>query len=120
MIDFVFREEPTTSILQQHHGHILRWVEERRSRHEVCLKFVKKGPEKKRQTLKKNSLLDVFRYTVPEKGCLLKILKFCLIHHLLVIEFLIYSCMPLWYLATMQNWAGGDAQGCANQGVELW
>ena len=35
LADLTFREEPTTSILQQHHGHILRWVEEMRSRHEV-------------------------------------------------------------------------------------
>ena len=36
---FYFREEPAASILQQHHGQLLRWVEERRSRHEVMCKF---------------------------------------------------------------------------------
>ena len=31
------KEEPASSILQQHHGHLLRWVEERRSRHEETI-----------------------------------------------------------------------------------
>jgi hypothetical protein len=35
LVYFMFREEPSASILQQHHGQLLRWVEERRSRHEV-------------------------------------------------------------------------------------